>query len=74
MLCGPQVRAGNVARARARFLSVIDTHPAFTMAYLSLGRLEEELGNYNGAARHYAAGARKKQPNGQLGAAQLWQS
>ena len=69
-----EVRARNLGAARGHFLSAIKEHPSFTKAYLSLGQLEERLGNRQAARRHYEAGATAKQPNGALGAVQLWQS
>jgi len=69
-----EVRAGNSGAARALFSMVIDQHPRFTMAHLSLGQLEERLGNLQAARRHYEAGATTPQRGGQLGAVQLWQS
>jgi general transcriptional corepressor CYC8 len=41
-----EVRAGDLPRARQAFLSAIASNPSFTMAHLSLGQLEEKLGNY----------------------------
>lgn len=69
-----EVRASNHAAARAHFVTSISARPSFTKAYLALGQLEERLGNKAAARRHYEAGATAKQPNGQLGAVQLWQS
>ena len=69
-----EVRAGNHAAARSHFSSAVKEHPAFTLAYLSLGQLEERLGNKAAARRHYEAGATARQPTGQTGAVQLWQS
>eukprot|EP00326_Haptolina_ericina_P015028 CAMPEP_0181180792 /NCGR_PEP_ID=MMETSP1096-20121128/6989_1 /TAXON_ID=156174 ORGANISM="Chrysochromulina ericina, Strain CCMP281" /NCGR_SAMPLE_ID=MMETSP1096 /ASSEMBLY_ACC=CAM_ASM_000453 /LENGTH=455 /DNA_ID=CAMNT_0023269245 /DNA_START=86 /DNA_END=1453 /DNA_ORIENTATION=+ len=75
-----EVRAGDLPRARQAFLSAIASNPSFTMAHLSLGQLEEKLGNYEGARRYYSAGATSPQPAargvpaGRRGAVQLWQS
>lgn len=69
-----EVRAGHTGVARKLFTAVLDHHPRFTLAYLSLGQLEERLGNLQAARRHYEAGAITPQRGGQLGAVQLWQS
>ena len=69
-----EVRAGDWAAARSHLTSVLDQHPTFTMAYLSLGQLEERLGNKAAARRHYETGATAKGKHGATGAVQLWQS
>ena len=66
--------AGDVGRARAHFMAAIEHHPTFTLAHLSLGRLEESLGRLQAARRQYAAGATTPQPGGGLGPPQLWHS
>ena len=68
------VRAGDMGSARKLLSAVLEHHPRFTLAYLSLGQLEERLGNLQAARRHYEAGAITPQPGGNLGAVQLWQS
>lgn len=69
-----EVRAANHGAARSLFLGAIKESPSFTQAYLSLGQLEERLGNRAAARRYYEEGATQKQKYGQLGAVQLWQA
>lgn len=40
-----EVRAGKPARARAHWRAALDASPTFTLAHVSLGQLEERLGN-----------------------------
>lgn len=75
-----ETRAGRTREARNSFVRALEANPSFTMAYLTLGQLEEQLGNHEAARRHYSHGATTRQPAergvpaGQRGAVQLWQA
>lgn len=69
-----EARAGRVGGARSLLLSVVSRHPSFTKAYLTLGQLEERMGNTQAARRHYERGATAQHNDGRQGAVQLWQS
>jgi Tfp pilus assembly protein PilF len=60
-----------LGEAREQFRVAVEVDPGFTMAWLSWGRMEEELGNLQLARSRYREGC---QTPGGRGSVQLWQA